>query len=201
MAIFSQTSCSTDNSSTAISYSANKLQQNENKLKNEFEEYLETLDKIPLPLTYCPFAKLPELSKNYNKDSFEKYKHIWTSQPLGILYSDTNIVTLIDCSIGDMGLVPFLTTFDRKGNKLDSLAPFKKTGDDMGYHALEYLTINKNGEILVADTVETYALSQDSTVVNEGSIKIQFGTTKYFIDNNGHFKTRNISLATPQTGE
>lgn len=107
---------------------------------------------------------------------------------MGILYNDSKTVTLIECSIGDWGLVPFLTTYDREGNKIDSLGPYKKTGEDIGYKAMEYLTINKDKTILVSDSVITYALKPDSSEIDEASRKLTIGLTKYIIDENGHFK-------------
>jgi hypothetical protein len=152
-----------------------------------FDTYLKSLDRIPLPLKYHALEKLPELSTDYNRDGFERFKHAWANQPLGILNSNDKIVTLVHCSIGDMGLVPFFTTYDRQGNKLDSLGPFKKTGDDMGYHAMEYMTIENDREIIMMDTVERYSLTPDETQVDESTRKIEFGKTIYHIDDEGHF--------------
>lgn len=88
---------------------------------SDFENYISTLDQIPLPLEANPLEQLPETSKNFDNKAFEKYKHTWTIQPLGIYYKDDNTIGIIDCSIGDWGLVPFLTTYDLKGNKLTRL--------------------------------------------------------------------------------
>ncbi len=183
--LFALTSCSTDTKT-----SSDKTTKNEKVDNSEiiFENYLKTLDQIPLPLSHNPLGQLPELSANYDKKGFEKYKHVWTSQPLGILYNERNTVTLIDCSIGDWGLVPFLTTYDRQGNKIDSLGPYKKSGEDMGYKAIEYLTINKDRTILVNDSITTYALKPDSSGIDETSRKLTIGLTKYTIDSNGHFR-------------
>ena len=97
-------------------------------------------------------GKTSRTFKNYNKKSFERYKHVWTSQPSGILYNDNKTVTLIDCSNGDWGLFPFLTTFDNHGNKIDSLGPYEKSGEDIGYKAIEYLKISKEKTLLVCDS-------------------------------------------------
>lgn len=184
--LFALTSCSSDTKSSGDNTTMENEQQD--KSSNSFENYLKTLDQIPLPLSHNPLGQLPTLSKNYDKSAFEKYKHVWTSQPLGILYNDSKTVTLIDCSIGDWGLVPFLTTYDKQGNKIDSLGPYKKTGEDMGYRAIEYLTINKDKTILVSDSVITYALKPDSPDIDETSRKLTLGLTKYTIDKNGHIR-------------
>ena len=111
-------------------------------LTQDFEKHISTLDQIPLPLKHNPMGKLQDLSKQFDTSSFKTYKHIWTSQPLGIYYQDEKTVGIIDCSIGDWGLIPFLTTYDFKGNKIDSTGFYVKSGQDLGYQAIEYLTIN-----------------------------------------------------------
>jgi len=184
--LFTLTSCSTETKSVSDKTITNNEQQDDSE--NNFENYLKTLDQIPLPLSHNPLGQLPKLSKNYDKQAFEKYKHVWTSQPLGILFSDNKIVTLIDCSIGDWGLVPFLTTYDRQGNKIDSLGPYIKSGEDMGYRAIEYLTINKDRTILVSDSVTTYSLTPDNSDIDETSKKLTVGLTKYTIENDGRIK-------------
>ena len=156
--------------------------------EENFENYLKTLDQIPLPLLYNPLGQLPILSTNYGKKEFEKYKHVWANQPLGILFNDNNRVAIIDCGIGDWGLVPFLMIYDRKGNKIDSLGPFKKSGQDMGYYAIEYLTINIDKTITVQDTVITYSLNPNRSDVDETTKNITTSTTKYTIESSGKIK-------------
>jgi hypothetical protein len=186
--LFALTSCSTDTKPSSDTTKTENEQQDNSE--NDFENYLKTLDQIPLPLSHNPLGQLPTLSKNYDKQAFEKYKHVWTSQPLGILYNDSKTVTLIDCSIGDWGLVPFLTTYDRHGNKIDSLGPYIKSGEDMGYKAIEYLTINKDRTILVSDSVTTYSLKPDGSGIDETSKKLTVGLTKYSIESDGHIRER-----------
>ncbi|MBK8848490.1 MAG: hypothetical protein IPO27_18900 [Bacteroidetes bacterium] len=180
------TNCSNDSKSfTDMTSAENQKQINS---ENIFENYLKTLEQIPLPFSHNPFEQLPALSKNYNKTVFEKYKHVWTTQPLGILFNDSKTVTLIDFAIGDLGLVPFLTTYDRQGIKIDSLGPYKKTGEDMGYKAIEYLTIFKDKTISVSDSVTIYTLKPDSSDIDKTSIKLTIGLTKYTIEADGHFR-------------
>ncbi|MFI2744336.1 hypothetical protein ACG2LH_16495 [Zhouia sp. PK063] len=152
---------------------------------SDFEIYISTLDQIKLPLETNPLGKLPEISKNFDKNKFEKYKHTWASQPLGIYYQDEKTVGIIDCSIGDWGHVPFLITYDLKGNKIDSTGFYDKSGQDMGYKAIEYVTFNTGRRITVIDTVKRWDFNEDETDIIEGSMKMTTGKVEYRVLDNG----------------
>jgi hypothetical protein len=184
--LFVFTSCSTD-TKTSTDTTTPENSQRDNSA-NDFEKYLKTLDQIPLPFSHNSFEPLEALSKNYDKKTFEKYKHIRSNQPLGILFNNSKTVTLIDFSIGDFGIVPFLTTYDKQGNKIDSLVPYQKTRHDPGYVAIEYLTINKNKTILVVDSVTTYSLLPRNSDFGDMSGKVTTGVTKYIIEPNGRIR-------------
>lgn len=160
------------------------------QIKNpDFRKYIESLDQISFPLKHSSTSELPKLSEKYDKQGFEKFKHVWTSQPLGLLYhTDKNVVT-IDLSIGDMGLVPFFMSYDLVGNKIDSLGPYKKTGWDMGYEAVEYITVNKDLTVLVADTVKTWKLNEDETNIINDSVILTIDTVIYRLSDKGKFIT------------
>jgi hypothetical protein len=147
-----------------------------------FDEYLKSLDQISLPLKHNSVGHLPEISNDYDKHGFEKYSYNGTSKPLGILYNDGNTITLVDCSIGDYSLVPFFTTYDKLGNKIDSLGPYKKSGEGEGYYAIEYITIQSNKTIIVEDTVITWPAQEDQTELNQ---KISTERIKYTFEKDG----------------
>lgn len=155
------------------------------KTKFNFEKYISTLEQIPLPLKHNPLGHFPKLSKNFDKNGFNRYKHIYTSQPLGIYYKNEKSVGIIDCSVGDWGLVPFLTIYDLKGNKIDSTGFYNKSAMDMGYKAIEYLTFNNDQTITVLDTIRSWKMDEDELNMVEGSLKMTTGKTEYQILENG----------------
>ncbi|NVK03201.1 MAG: hypothetical protein HWD92_00200 [Flavobacteriia bacterium] len=157
---------------------------------SDFENYISTLDQIPLPLEANPLGQLPETSKNFDKSAFEKYKHTWTSHPLDIYYQDDKTIGIIDCSIGDWGIVPFLTTYDLEGNKIDSTGFYYKSGQDMGYSAIEHLTFNADRTITVLDTVKRWDFNEDETDIIEGSMKMTTGKVEYRILDNGRIEKK-----------
>jgi len=157
---------------------------------SDFASYMATLDPITLPLETNPLGQLPEISKNFDEKNFEQYKHTWTSQPLGIYYQDDKTVGIIDCSIGDWGLVPFLTTYDLKGNKIDSTGFYDKSGQDMGYEAIEHVTFNADRTITVLDTVKRWEFNEDETDIIEKSMKVTTGKVEYQILENGKIEKK-----------
>jgi hypothetical protein len=88
-----------------------------------------------------------------------------------------------------MGLVPFFMSYDLEGNKIDSLGPYKKTGWDMGYEAVEYITVNKDMTVLVADTVKTWKLNEDETNIINDSVTVTIDTVIYRLSDKGKFIT------------
>ncbi|MBU2928690.1 hypothetical protein [Winogradskyella psychrotolerans] len=172
--------------------SKSKLNKIDSELKADnvelnFQAYIKTLDKIKLPIKYS--LSESKFSKKFSKIGFEKYKHVWTSKPYGILYENDNNVVLADLSIGDGGLVPFITSFDLYGNKIDSLGPYKKSGMDIGYEAIEFLTFNNNRKITVIDSIRKWKLNNDGTDIMENSLKITSDTIIYRIKENGKIIT------------
>ena len=154
---------------------------------SDFENYILTLDSIPLPLEcHILYGELPNISKNYDKQGFQRYNYGgWTYQPLGIFYKDDKTIGIIDYSIGDFGPAPFLTTYDFKGNKIDSTNFYAKSGWDMGYEGIEHLIFNENKTIIVLDTVKRWDFNEDETNIIEGSMKLTTGKTEYRITENG----------------
>jgi len=177
------------NSSTKEEKST-ELNKSTEQTNSDFENYISTLDQIPLPLEANPLGQLPEISKNFDQNAFEKYKHTWTSQPLGIYYQDDKTIGIIDCSAGDWGPVPFLTTYDLKGNKIDSTGFYKKSGQDIGYEAIEYLTFNADRTITVIDTVKRWDFNEDDTDIIEGSMKMKTGKVEYQVFENGQIEKK-----------
>jgi hypothetical protein len=162
------------------------IKKSDSDNKAAFDKYVKSLNQITLPLHHSSHeGEFSNVSKLYDTVGFEKYKHVWTSMPLGKLYENDSIVVLVDLSYGDFGQVPFITSFDRNGNKIDSLGPYKKTGSDMGYSAVEYVTFYKDWTIVVADSVKVWKLNSDESDIIPNSETITIDTTYYKIDKLG----------------
>jgi hypothetical protein len=156
--------------------------------KPDFDRYIESLDKIILPLSYSAGDRLPDLSTKFHKPSFNKYKRIWTTRPIGILYKNDKSVVTLEVSVGDYGYAPFLMTYDLEGNKIDSIRVFKKTGRGLGYENIEYLVIKENREFLVADSLKKWKVRNGEVL--KDSLTIKLDTTYYRIDEIGEINRK-----------
>lgn len=165
-----------------------KSHQKIEKPDSDFEDYISTLDHMPLPLQMNPFTELPKISKNYDKSAFEKYRHSWSNQPLGIYYRDDKTIGIVDFGTGEVGFVPFLMTYDLNGNKVDSTGFYDISGQGLGYEAIEHLTFNTDRTIVVQDTVKRWDLDEEETEIVEGSMKMTSGSVEYRILGNGRIE-------------
>ncbi|MEY4141300.1 MAG: hypothetical protein RL110_671 [Bacteroidota bacterium] len=190
--LFAVTSCS-DHIKTTTS-SKNPIYSTSDKSASDFQEYLNTLEQIPLPFTHNSFVPIEALSKNYHKKRFKQFKHHGSTVPLGILFKDRKTVTLIDISDDQLG-VPFLTTYDKLGNKIDSLALYPKTSQDFRnnviYVSKAYFTIYKNKSIRLIDTVTTHRLLPRNSIAGDMREKLRVSVKKYSIEPYG--RIRNIN--------
>lgn len=190
--LFAITSCSDHIKITTGS--KDPIHSTSDKSASDFQEYLNTLERIPLPFTHNSFVPIEALSKKYHKKLFKQFKHHGSTVPLGILFKDRKTVTLIDISDDQLG-VPFLTTYDKQGNKIVSLALYPKTSQDFRnnviYVSKAYFTIYKNKSIRLIDTVTTHRLLPRNSNAGDMREKLRVSVKKYSIEPYG--RIRNIN--------
>lgn len=163
-------------------------QELNSSIKNtDFRTYILSLKDIQLPLTHSSISGLPDLSSNYNKEEFSKFKLEWSARPLGILFQNGQSLVTLEVSVGDVGegVVPFIVSYDMEGHKIDSLGPYKKTSMDTGYESIENMTIDNERKIWVVNTERTWQVEGNSMRAVKGSERISIDTTIYQINANG----------------
>ncbi|WP_299246214.1 hypothetical protein [uncultured Aquimarina sp.] len=160
--------------------------------KNDFQKYLESLDKIELPFQYNSTNGfvVESKSKKFNQDLYKKYKQIWAEKPVGILYNDGKNIIIPEIVVGDYTLTPYLMVYNNIGEKLDSLNVFKKSGMDMLYEAFEYATVNNKIEVTVVDSVYTWKESEDKNDRDPLTKTLSTGKTMYKLNSNGKFENK-----------
>ena len=154
----------------------------------DFEKYITSLKQIPIPFTFSLNDELILIdSTAFDSLSFDMFKQKWATQPLGIMAKHETGVITIDCLVSDYGLVPYIMSYDRAGNKIDSLAPFQKSGYDIGYESIERLFIKNRSSIQVIDSTKVWELNADSTDIVEGTMKLSVDTIVYKVNSEGKF--------------
>ena len=150
-----------------------------------FEKYISSLRQIPLPFKHSAVKKLPVISGNYYAEGFKKYKSAMAEKPLGILFKNDKYIITLDYTAADLGDAPCIMSYDAKGNKIDSLIPYRQTGYDMGYEAVENLNIKKDKEIIVSTNIKTWDKNRKGTDTLSGSMKQKISKAVYKINGDG----------------
>lgn len=159
--------------------------------KKGFSDYLKSLDKLELPLKFDLNSRM-DASKNYDSTLFETYKHAWTYAPYGIAFKNDSIVGVIEYSIADNGLAPFLTTLDNQGNKIDSLNILGNTGFGEQGQTLESAILDTDLKLLVTDSSKSWQIDEDYNEI-PNTTELRVSTTTYQILENGKIKQINKS--------
>ncbi|MFT7036073.1 MAG: hypothetical protein ACJA2S_004600 [Cyclobacteriaceae bacterium] len=154
--------------------------------KKGFPDYLKSLDKLELPLKFDLNSRM-EASKNYDSALFETYKHAWTYAPYGIAFENDSIVGIIEYSIADNGLAPFLITLDKQGNKIDSLNILRNTFFGEKGQTLVSADLNADLKLIVTDSSKSWQLDEDYNEI-PNTIELRVSNTTYKIQSNGKIK-------------
>ena len=158
-----------------------------NPTKITFSDYVKSLDTISLPFKHsCDASQFADSSARFDSTGFKKYRYNGTVRPLGLLFHDDKNIVTVDLSIGDDCLVPFLVSFDKKGNKLDSLAPYEHAGEDSDSMTRPYFKVTKDRRIVITDTTQTWKTGIAGSEV-PGSRKIITDSTIYTLSEKGRF--------------
>lgn len=154
--------------------------------KKSFSDYLNSLDELELPLSFDINSRM-DASKNYDSTLFESYKHTWTYAPYGIAFRNEMIVGVIEYSIADNGLAPFLITLDNQGNKIDSLNILGNTGFGEQGQTLESAILDTDLKLVVTDSSKSWQIDSDYNEI-PNTTELRVTTTTYQVLENGKIK-------------
>ncbi|MGY3795728.1 hypothetical protein [Aquimarina sp. 433] len=156
------------------------------KEEKGFSDYLRSLDTLVLPQKFSLNSTMNSSNK-YDSILFKKYKHRWTYAPYGIAFNNERIVGIIEYSIADNGLAPFLITFDNNGNKIDSLNILGNSSFGMKGQTLESAILDTNLKLVVIDSSKSWQVDIDANKI-PNTTKLRVSTTIYKIQKNGKIK-------------
>ena len=155
----------------------------EKSKEHDFKIYIKSLSKIKLPLIIGTHGLDYKNDNKYDTYRFEKFKYNLAQSPYGLLYCNGSIVSIIDVVVGDE-IVPAIMTYNYKGEKLDSLMPYIKSGWDIDSETSETVYINSITDIYVVDFSKHWGLDEKSKRI-ANTLKVKVDTTYYRIYKNG----------------
>ena len=160
---------------------------------NDFNNYISSLDTIPLPYKFDSYCKLSMITKEYDTTAFELYSDPNTVYPLGLLYQYDDGFIVLECVISDNGPVPWFVNYDIDGKIKETTNFFDKSGNYFEYAIYEYITISEDLYIEVLDSAKTWELLDDGTYLEKDTLQTTNGKTYYQIEKDGKIIEANQS--------
>lgn len=161
---------------------------------NDFNNYLNSLNTLKLPIDFKINSKLKK-PPNYSKTLFKKFKHQSTSYPYGIIFKNDKSVGIIEASIADTGIAPFIITYNLKGEKVDSLNILKNIGFGEKNQTLEYGYLDRNLNLTITDSTKSWLNNSKHSHI-QSSTTIKTIRKQYHINKIGVIKK--VSESKPQ---
>jgi hypothetical protein len=156
------------------------------KTDNDFEKYLGQLNSISTPTSFGSMTyPNKDTSDDYDAGLFEKFKSYSAFMVYGKMYEDEKTAGIIYTVIGDYN-VPILMTYDKSGNKIDSLNLFENSsGFNFDSETFEFVTIYPDRRIQVIDSTKTWTMEDNGEDRIEGTEKVTVDTITYLIRTDG----------------
>lgn len=153
---------------------------------NDFKTYTGQIKTLQTPITFrtIQFLDNPP-SNNIDKFLFDKYKYAGADNVYGKIYESDKFVGIIYTVNGDV-LLPVLVTYDKHGNKIDSLNLFEKASS-FNLESEIYVTSEfyPNKAILEIDSTSTWTLNGRGDDRLPASEKISVDSVNYTINDSG----------------
>lgn len=153
---------------------------------SSFDKYLSQLESLKTPVTFKTI-QYPErkTADNYDTALFEKYKLNEAESAYGKVYSDETGAGIIYTVPADVA-VPVLVTYNKQGNKIDSLGLFENASG-VGLETEVYVraVYLPNKTIKIIDSTVKWKLDKTGGDRIEGSESFTIDSSQYIIDNSG----------------
>lgn len=156
------------------------------KEEKGFSDYLRSLDTLVLPQKFSLNSTMNSSNK-HDSILFKKYKHRWTHAPYGIAFNNERIVGIIEYSIADNGLAPFLITFDNYGNKIDSLNILGNSSFSINGQTLESAILDVNLNLVVIDSSKSWQVGINENKI-QNTTELKVSKTFYKIQKTGKIR-------------
>ncbi len=153
---------------------------------NDFKKYVGQLETLKTPISFGTM-RFPEqqTKKTYDRDLFLKFGNLTAHEVYGKVFEDEKSIGIIYTVIGDIN-VPILMTYDKQGNKIDSLNLFENaSGFDVVSETYEYVTFNPDKTIQVIDSTKTWTTDVSGEERILETEKLTIDTLTHFVNEDG----------------
>ncbi len=153
---------------------------------NDFKNYLSQIKPIPTPIKFWTIGYTDKKIENkVDERLFEKYKSVYANEIFGKLYENKQTAGIIYTVYGDV-LAPVLITYDKQGNRIDSLGLFDNaSGYNLEKETFVSVTLHPDLTIQEVDSTFTYTLNDKGDDRIPGSDKLTVDSIIYSINENG----------------
>ena len=153
---------------------------------NDFRTYASQIETLPTPLTFRTTEFFDQKLKDKIDESlFNKYKYAYADNVYGKIWDTDSSVTILYLVNGDI-ITPVLVTYDKEGNKIDSLNLFENaSGFNLEKETYVTATCYFNKTIQEIDSISTWTLNDKMTDRIQGSEKKRVDSIMYFINGSG----------------
>ena len=158
------------------------------KDKNHFQTFVDQLKPITTPLIFNSRGSYSFNSQPLKDSIF--FKQIQKKHDgfilFGLLFKTKEFVAILGNLPTDIGS-PFIITFDKTGQELDSKLVYENVIGDMGIYTDNFVTINPDFRIELIDSTIRRKINSDGSDEIPGTDSLTVKFKKYKIDHNGKF--------------
>ncbi len=134
--------------------------------ESRFQAYLEDIGSLTLPFYVDNLGKsIPQ--KDFDLETYRKYKVSWGYEPAGYLKVNDSLYMVLEYSLNKMGYLPYLVSFNQKGQKIDSLELFRFSEEAPRFRVTESAFIYGD-KIEMTQTHSTFRRNKSGEILKKG---------------------------------
>jgi hypothetical protein len=151
---------------------------------DDFQSYISRIQTLSTPLTFQT-TKMPNAQQEIiDEKLFAKYKYVYADKLYGIIYKTENSVAILYLVNGDV-VTPVMVTYDKKGNKVDSLNLFENaSGFDEDHQTFVSTTLYPD---MTIKEIDSSLIGHELKIVGHAADwpRIQIDTLHYTVSSFG----------------
>ncbi|MCU0354103.1 MAG: hypothetical protein MUD08_10265 [Cytophagales bacterium] len=179
---------------SSCNQSAKKYHEETAHQKATFDDYITVLPVVKIPLSFNSDANILDTNAADTvwltkfPPPFLPYGQIYGKLPLKSNYHAVIYLLPIDLN------TPAILTYDKQGNKIDSLMLFSKLTNDVSFDAVEKVMIDSNHQITIIDSIMTWQTNKEGSDRISGSGKLSVISKTFQIQPNGRIMRKSDAI-------